>query len=66
MQYKNLWGYVRDIYQTSTVNSTVHIQHMKEIYWKSKIANPSLIVPIGPKLDFEERHYRENPGSGHC
>jgi len=66
MQYKNLWGYVRDIYQTSTVNSTVHIQHMKEIYWKNKTANPSLIVPLGPKLDFEERHYRENPGGSAC
>ena len=60
IDYPNLWGFVRDIYQLPGVASTVHIDFIKAHYYGSHAnLNPSRIVPIGPKLDYTMPHGRE-------
>jgi putative glutathione S-transferase len=59
VDYPNLWGYVRDIYQLPGIASTVHIDFIKRHYYGSHAnLNPSRIVPIGPALDYLAPHNR--------
>jgi len=59
VDYKNLWGFVRDIYQLPGVADTVHIDFIKAHYYGSHATlNPSRIVPIGPALDYWAPHGR--------
>ncbi len=58
--YENLWGYVRDIYQTDGVAETVDMSHIKEHYYTTHgDLNPKRIVPRGPSPDFEAPHSRD-------
>ncbi|MEB3210764.1 MAG: glutathione S-transferase family protein [Leptolyngbyaceae bacterium] len=60
VDYPNLWGYVRDLYQTPGVAETVNFTHIKRHYYQShETVNPTRIVPIGPEIDFTEPHGRE-------
>jgi glutathionyl-hydroquinone reductase len=60
VDYPNLWGFVRDVYQTPGVADTVHIDFIKRHYYGSHAnLNPSRIVPIGPDLNYETPHGRE-------
>jgi len=62
VDYPNLWGYVRDIYQMPGIASTVHIDFIKRHYYGSHAnLNPTRIVPIGPALDYLAPHGRERP-----
>ncbi len=62
-EYPNLSGYVRDIYQTPSVAQTVDVFHIKEHYYRShRQLNPKGFVPIGPTLDFDAPHGREELG----
>jgi putative glutathione S-transferase len=59
VDYPNLWGYARDLYQTPDVAETVDLPHIKRHYYMSQRAvNPSQIVPLGPPLDFSTPHGR--------
>jgi putative glutathione S-transferase len=59
IDYPNLWGYTRDIYQTPGVSDTVNMEHIKRHYFESHLQiNPFGIVPEGPELDFEMPHGR--------
>ena len=59
VDYPNLWGYVRDLYQQPGVAETVNMDHIKRHYYRSHgNINPTLIVPKGPVLDFTEPHDR--------
>jgi putative glutathione S-transferase len=59
IDYPNLWGYTRDIYQTPGVAETVNMEHIKRHYFESHLhINPFGIVPEGPALDFEMPHGR--------
>ena len=54
VDYPNLWGYLRDLYQVSGVAETVNMGHIKEHYYRShRMINPTGIVPVGPELDLE-------------
>ncbi|MBW4468396.1 MAG: glutathione S-transferase family protein [Pegethrix bostrychoides GSE-TBD4-15B] len=54
IDYPNLWGYLRDIYQIPGVKETCNLDHIKRHYYISHPkVNPSRIVPKGPMLDFE-------------
>jgi putative glutathione S-transferase len=54
VDYRNLWDYTRDIYQTPGVAPTVNFLHIKRHYYMShRRINPSGIVPVGPALDFD-------------
>lgn len=60
IDYPNIWGFVREIYQTSCVAETVDQEHiMKHYYASHKSINPFSIIPVGPDIDFMEPHGRE-------
>lgn len=60
VDYPNLWGYLRDLYQVPGVAETVNMDHIKTHYYGSHdTINPSLIVPVGPEIDFMTPHGRE-------
>jgi len=59
VDYPNIWGYTRDIYQLPGVSETTNMAHIKSHYFEShKHINPFGIVPDGPELDFEAPHGR--------
>lgn len=59
VDYPNLWGFVRDIYQTPGVAQTCNFEHIKRHYFGShESVNPTRIVPVGPAIDFETPHGR--------
>ena len=59
VDYPNLWGYTRDIYQLPGVAETVNMEHIKRHYFEShRHINPYGIVPAGPELDFTTPHGR--------
>ena len=59
IDYPNIWGFTRDIYQTPGVAETVNMDHIKGHYFEShRHINPFGIVPDGPELDFESPHGR--------
>ncbi|MCF6320861.1 MAG: glutathione S-transferase family protein [Rhizobiaceae bacterium] len=61
--YQNLSGYLRELYQYSGVTQTVHMGHIKNHYYGShETVNPTLIVPLGPQIDYDEPHGREGVG----
>ena len=60
VDYPNLWGYTRELYQYPGVAETVHMDHIKLHYYGSHATiNPSGVVPAGPAIDFTEPHGRE-------
>jgi putative glutathione S-transferase len=60
IDYKNLWAYTRDIYQTKNIADTVDFEHIAKHYQASHVSiNPYGIIAIGPEIDFKEPHGRE-------
>nr|XP_054755121.1 glutathionyl-hydroquinone reductase YqjG-like [Lytechinus pictus] len=60
VDYPNLWGFTRDIYQTPGVSETVDQEHIQKHYQVSHNSiNPHRIVAIGPDLDFNSPHGRD-------
>ncbi|MEM6503454.1 MAG: glutathione S-transferase family protein [Cyanobacteria bacterium P01_C01_bin.89] len=58
--YPNLWGYVQDLYQTPGVAETVNMNHIKRHYYQSQITiNPTQVTPVGPVLDLNKPHGRD-------
>jgi putative glutathione S-transferase len=63
VDYPNLSGYLRDLYQQPGIADTVDIAFFKQHYYGSHdTINPSLIVPIGPEVDYSAPHDRERLG----
>jgi len=63
LDYPNLSNYLRDLYQVPGVKGTVDLDHIKRhYYWSHPQINPTRIVPIGPKLDFDAPHDRAHFG----
>ena len=63
VDYPNLWGYTRDLFQHPGVARTVRFDHIRRHYYQSHTSiNPSGVVPIGPALDFDAPHGREQIG----
>ncbi|HLI94841.1 MAG TPA: glutathione S-transferase family protein [Candidatus Baltobacteraceae bacterium] len=61
VDYPNLWGYLRDLYQYDGVAETVDFDHIKRhYYYTHDELNPTRIVPIGPQLDLTAPHGRES------
>ncbi len=60
VDYRNLWPYLRDLYQHDGVAETVNFDHIKRHYYMThEQINPTRIVPIGPELHLDEPHGRE-------
>ena len=60
VDYPNIWGYVRDLYQQPGIAETVDIPYIKAHYYGSHdTINPSLVIPNGPEIDFFTPHTRK-------
>ncbi|TVP65063.1 MAG: glutathione S-transferase family protein [Leptolyngbya sp. LCM1.Bin17] len=54
VDYPNLWGYLRDLYQHPAFKTTCNMDHIKRHYYMSHPGvNPHGIVPKGPEIDFD-------------
>ena len=64
VDYPNLWGFVREIYQLPGVAQTCNFEHIRKHYYGSHPQiNPTRIVAIGPQLELDAPHGRERvPG----
>jgi glutathionyl-hydroquinone reductase len=59
VDYPNLWGYLKDLYQQPGVADTVNMKHVMKHYYRShESINPTGIVPKGPVINFDEPHDR--------
>jgi putative glutathione S-transferase len=59
VDYPNLWGYLRELYQWPEVAQTVNFDHITRHYhYSHDTVNPHRIVPIGPDLDLNAPHGR--------
>lgn len=60
IDYPNIYGYTRDIYQSFDIKDTVNMVHIKNHYYQSHDQiNPTRIVPLGPDVDFSIPHNRD-------
>ncbi|HWE64605.1 MAG TPA: glutathione S-transferase family protein [Chloroflexota bacterium] len=63
VDYPNLWGYARDLYQQPGFGDTVNFDHIKRHYYMTHDQiNPTRIVPKGPAMDWLAPHDRRRPG----
>ncbi len=59
IDYPNLWGYVRELYQWPGISKTVNMDHIvRHYHYSHNTINPSRILPINPNLDYEGDHRR--------
>ena len=59
VDYPNLWGYTRELYQLPGIAATVKLDEIKRHYYCTHASiNPSRIVPLGPAIDFDAPHGR--------
>jgi putative glutathione S-transferase len=59
VDYPNIWGYTRELYQWPKIAQTVNFEHIKNHYYQShRSINPTGIVPLGPAIDFTRPHGR--------
>ncbi len=66
VDYPNLFGYMKDLYQSDGIADTVNFDHIKRHYYMTHHdINPTRIVPLGPDQDLRSPHHRERiaPGS---
>lgn len=59
--YPNIYGFVREIYQTEGVKDTVDLDEIKKHYYASHLMiNPTGIIPRGPEINYDLPHGRGN------
>jgi len=59
IDYPNLWGYTRELYQVPGVAETVNLHHIvRHYHYSHDSINPHRIIPINPDLDFAAPHGR--------
>jgi putative glutathione S-transferase len=64
VDYPNLWGYARDLYQRPGFGETVNFDHIKRHYHMTHDQlNPTRIVPVGPLVDWSAPHDRARLGA---
>ncbi len=60
IDYPNLFGYVKDLYQQDGIAETVNFDHIKRHYYVTHDdINPTRIVPLGPDQNLSSPHGRE-------
>ena len=64
VDYPNLWGHTRDLYQQPGVAETVALDQIKRHYYTTHDSlNPTHVIPLGPeRLDFGAPHDRARLG----
>jgi putative glutathione S-transferase len=61
--YPHLQAYLKELYQMPGIAETVNFRHIKHHYYRShKTINPTGVVPVGPVLDLDSPHGREDIG----
>lgn len=64
VDYPNLWGFVRDLVQRPEIAATINLDHIRRHYYASHLhINPTGVVAVGPDLDFDTPHGREQLGA---
>jgi len=59
IDYPNLWGYTRELFQQPGVAATVNLDHIvRHYHYSHQTINPNRIIPINPVLDFNAPHGR--------
>jgi glutathionyl-hydroquinone reductase len=59
VDYPNLWGYARDLYQQPAFGESTYLDQIKRHYYVTHPnLNPTRIVPVGPYVDWHEPHGR--------
>jgi len=59
IDYPNLWGFTRDLYQVAGIAQTVNMDHIvRHYHYSHETINPHRIIPINPVLDFGSAHHR--------
>lgn len=59
IDFPNLWGYTRELYQMPGVAATVHLDHIvRHYHYSHDTINPHRILPINPVIDFDAPHGR--------
>ena len=63
IDYPNLFGYLKDLYQHEGVAETVNFDHIKRHYYITHDdINPTRIVPLGPEQDLTAPRGRDHLG----
>jgi len=61
VDYPNLWGYTRELYQWPGIRDTVSFDHIvRHYHYSHETINPHRIIPINPVLDHDAPHGRDN------
>jgi len=59
VDYSNLWGFTRELYQWPGVAETVNMDHIvRHYHYSHESINPHRIVPINPDIDLAAPHGR--------
>ncbi|PSL17839.1 glutathione S-transferase family protein [Shimia abyssi] len=59
VDYPNLWGLTRELYQIPGVRETVNLDHIvRHYHYSHESINPNRIIPINPVLDYDAPHGR--------
>ena len=58
IDYPNLWGYTRELYQMPGIAETSNLEQIKTGYYSISAVNHTQIVPAGPEIDFMAAHER--------
>ncbi|WP_276718273.1 glutathione S-transferase family protein [Pseudooceanicola nitratireducens] len=59
LDFPNMWGYLKELYQMPGVAETVNFDHItRHYYYSHDHINPNRIVPITPDLDLISPHGR--------
>ncbi len=60
VDYPEMWGYARELYQTPGVARTVAMDQIKRHYYTTHDElNPKRIIPVGPGYDWSAAHGRD-------
>ncbi|MCG3268720.1 glutathione S-transferase family protein [Yoonia sp. I 8.24] len=59
IDYPNLMGFTRELFQWDGVAATVNMDHIvRHYHYSHDTINPSRIIPINPVIDFNAPHFR--------
>ena len=60
IDYPNLWGWTRELYQWPGIRDVVRFDHfIRHYHYSHDSINPHRIIPIGPQIDWDASHGRE-------
>ncbi len=60
IDYPNLWGWAKELYQWPGIRGVVNFDHfIRHYHFSHETINPHRIIPIGPQIDWDAPHRRE-------